>query len=82
MKDRLTFALVFTILESTKGFVVYCDASLVCLGCVLMKLGKVIAYASRKLKVHDRNYLTHDIEFCVSGIFLENIEALLVWCSC
>ena len=32
------------------------------LGCVLMKHGKVVAYASRKLKVHEENYPTHDIE--------------------
>ena len=40
----------------------YCDASRVGLGCVLIKHGKVIAYASIKLKVHERNYPTHDLE--------------------
>ena len=28
----------------------------------LMQAGKVIAYASRQLKVHEKNYPTHDIE--------------------
>ena len=32
------------------------------LGCVIMQNGKVIAYASMQLKVHERNYPTHDIE--------------------
>ena len=50
LKDRLTFASVFTLMESTKFFVVYCDVSRVDLGCVLMQHGKVIAYASRKLQ--------------------------------
>ena len=41
---------------------VYCDASIQGLGCVLMQRDKVIAYASRQLKVHERNYTTHDLE--------------------
>ncbi|WMV59093.1 hypothetical protein MTR67_052478 [Solanum verrucosum] len=45
-----------------KGFVVYYDASRVELGCVLMQNGKVIAYASRQLKIHEKNYRTHDLE--------------------
>ena len=51
-----------TLPEGTQGFVVYCDASRVGLGCVLMQNGKVIAYASRQLKVHEKNYPTHDLE--------------------
>ena len=47
LKDRLTFALVLTLSEGTKGFIVYCDASRVGLGCVLMQHRKVVAYASR-----------------------------------
>ena len=43
----------------------YCDASGVGLGCVLMQAGKVIAYASRQLKVHDKNHLTHDLKLAV-----------------
>ncbi|WMV46405.1 hypothetical protein MTR67_039790 [Solanum verrucosum] len=43
VKDRLTFAPVLTLLEGTNGFVVYCDASKIGLGCVLMQNGKVIA---------------------------------------
>ncbi|GJS12959.1 putative reverse transcriptase domain-containing protein [Tanacetum coccineum] len=32
------------------------------LGAVLMQRDKVIAYASRQLKVHEKNYTTHDLE--------------------
>ncbi|GJS37316.1 putative reverse transcriptase domain-containing protein [Tanacetum coccineum] len=45
-----------------KDFMVYCDASGIGLGCVLMQRGKVIAYASRQLKIHEMNYTTHDLE--------------------
>ncbi|GJU10183.1 putative reverse transcriptase domain-containing protein [Tanacetum coccineum] len=45
-----------------KDFIVYCDASNQGLGCVLMQRGKVIAYASRQLKIHEKNYTTHDLE--------------------
>ncbi|WMV46289.1 hypothetical protein MTR67_039674 [Solanum verrucosum] len=62
---RLTIASVFTLPEGTQCFVVYCDASRVGLGYVLMQNGKVIAYASRQLKVHEKNYTTHDLELVV-----------------
>ncbi|GKE32547.1 putative reverse transcriptase domain-containing protein, partial [Tanacetum coccineum] len=38
------------------------DASMKGLGAVLMQREKVIAYASRQLKIHDKNYTTHDLE--------------------
>ena len=44
---------------------VYCDASLLGLGCVLMQSGKVIGYASRTFKVHKKNYHTHNFELVV-----------------
>ena len=75
LKDRFTFALVLTLPE---GVVVYSDASQVGLGCALMQLGKVVAYASRQLQVHERNYPTHDLELIVVVFAFENIEALLV----
>ena len=53
MKDRLTSAPLLPLLESTKDFVVFCDASLVVLGCVIIQHGKVVAYATRQLKVYD-----------------------------
>ncbi|WMV46051.1 hypothetical protein MTR67_039436, partial [Solanum verrucosum] len=56
-----------------EGFVVYCDTSRVGLGCVLMQNGKVIAYASRQLKVHEKNYPTHDLELAAV------VFALKIW---
>ncbi|GJT11735.1 putative reverse transcriptase domain-containing protein [Tanacetum coccineum] len=48
--------------KGSKDFVVYCDASHKGLGVVLMQREKVIAYASRQLKIHEKNYTTHDLE--------------------
>ena len=62
LKTRLTTAPVLTLPDGTDGFVVYCDASMIGLGCVLMQKGKVIAYTSRQLKVHEKNYPAHDLE--------------------
>ncbi|GJU55310.1 putative reverse transcriptase domain-containing protein [Tanacetum coccineum] len=53
---------VIALLDGPKDFVVYCDAYGIGLGCVLMQRGKVIAYASRQLKIHEKNYTTHDLE--------------------
>ena len=46
-----------------ENYTVYCDASTVGLRFVLIKGGKVITYASRKLKVHEKHYPTYDLEF-------------------
>ncbi|WMV42219.1 hypothetical protein MTR67_035604 [Solanum verrucosum] len=62
LKDRLTSSSVLTLPEGIDGFVVYCDASIVGLGCALMQDGKVITYASRQLKIHEKNYPTHDLD--------------------
>nr|GEU80852.1 putative reverse transcriptase domain-containing protein [Tanacetum cinerariifolium] len=48
--------------DGSKDFVVYCDASHKGLGAILMQREKVIAYASRQLKIHETNYTTHDLE--------------------
>ncbi|GJT70938.1 putative reverse transcriptase domain-containing protein [Tanacetum coccineum] len=48
--------------EGSEDFVVYCDASHKGLGVVLMQREKVIAYASRQLKIHEKNYTTYDLE--------------------
>ncbi|GKC41159.1 putative reverse transcriptase domain-containing protein [Tanacetum coccineum] len=62
LKDKLCNAPVLALSDRPKDFVMYCDASGLGLGCVLMQRGKVIAYASRKLKTHEKNYTTHDLE--------------------
>nr|GEW20678.1 hypothetical protein [Tanacetum cinerariifolium] len=48
--------------EGCEDFIVYCDASNKGLGAVLMQREKVISYASRQLKIHEKNYTTHDLE--------------------
>nr|GEX97183.1 hypothetical protein [Tanacetum cinerariifolium] len=65
LKDMLCDALILALLEGTDDFVVYCDASNQGFGCVLMQRNKVIAYASRQLKIHEKNYTTHDLELRV-----------------
>ncbi|GJZ94518.1 putative reverse transcriptase domain-containing protein [Tanacetum coccineum] len=62
LKDKLCNAPVLALPDGPKDFVVYCDASGIGLCCVLMQRGKVIAYASRQLKIHEKNYTTHDLE--------------------
>ncbi|GKD21922.1 putative reverse transcriptase domain-containing protein, partial [Tanacetum coccineum] len=58
----LTILTQKTLPDEPKDFIVYCDASGLGLGCVLMQRGKVIAYASRQLKIHEKKYTTHDLE--------------------
>ncbi|MCI22014.1 retrotransposon protein [Trifolium medium] len=62
LKRRLTTAPVLVLPDAKEPFEVYCDASKMGLGGVLMQRGKVVAYASRQLKTHERNYPTHDLE--------------------
>ena len=62
LRQRLTTALVLALPSGKGGYVVYSDASIQGLGCVLMQDGRVIAYASRQLKKHKQNYPTHDLE--------------------
>ena len=58
LKNRITSIPVLTLPEGINGFVAYCAASKIGLGCVLMQKDKVIAYASRKHKVLEKNYPT------------------------
>ncbi|GJW42303.1 putative reverse transcriptase domain-containing protein, partial [Tanacetum coccineum] len=62
LKDKLCNAPVLALPDGLEGFVVYCDVSGIGLGCVLMQRGKVITYAFRQLKIHEKNYTTHDLE--------------------
>ncbi|KAL9374753.1 hypothetical protein Peur_031632 [Populus x canadensis] len=73
LKERLTTAPILAVPSGSGGYTVYCDASRVGLGCVLMQHGKVIVYASRQLKKHEQNYPTHDLEMAAV------IFALKIW---
>ncbi|GJY35727.1 putative reverse transcriptase domain-containing protein [Tanacetum coccineum] len=58
----LVGAPILALPDGSKDFIAYCDASIKGLGVVLMQRDKVIAYASRQLKIHKKNYTTHDLE--------------------
>ncbi|GJV69054.1 putative reverse transcriptase domain-containing protein [Tanacetum coccineum] len=62
LKQKLCSAPILALPGGSENFVVYCDASHKGLGVVLIQKEKVIAYASRQLKVHEKNYTTHDLE--------------------
>ncbi|GJV18577.1 putative reverse transcriptase domain-containing protein [Tanacetum coccineum] len=61
LKAKLYSAPILALPEGSENFMVYCDASHKRLGVVLMQKEKVIAYASRQLKVHEKNYMTYDL---------------------
>jgi hypothetical protein len=73
LKEKLTTAPVLILLDVHKPFSVYCDASYTGLGCVLIQEGRVVAYSSRQLKIHEKNYPTHDLELAVM------VHALKTW---
>jgi hypothetical protein len=73
LKQKLTTTSVLVLPDVHKPFLVYCDASYTGLGCVLMQEGKVVAYSSRQLKVHEKNYPTHDLELAAV------VQALKTW---
>ena len=65
LKAFLTVTLVLTQPTYDKEYVIFSDASLNGLGCVLMQEGKVVAYSSMQLKLHEKNYPTHDFELVI-----------------
>jgi hypothetical protein len=73
LRDHLTTAPVLAQPDVSKPFDIYCDASGTGLGCVLMQDNRVIAYASRALRVYEHNYPTHDLELVAV------IHALKIW---
>nr|GFC08430.1 putative reverse transcriptase domain-containing protein [Tanacetum cinerariifolium] len=62
LKKKLCSAPMLALPEGCEDFIVYCDASNKGLDDVLMQREKVISYASRQLKIHEKNYTTHDLE--------------------
>jgi hypothetical protein len=73
LKQRLTTTPVLVMLDMEKSFSIYCDASSQGLECVLMQDGRVVAYASRQLRKHEVNYLTHNVEL------VDVVHALKIW---
>ncbi|GKD04024.1 putative reverse transcriptase domain-containing protein, partial [Tanacetum coccineum] len=72
LMEKLCNTLVLALPDGPDDFVVYCDASKQGFGCVLMQRGKVIAYATRQLKIHENNYTTHDLELVTVVFALKN----------
>jgi hypothetical protein len=73
LREHLTSAPVLTQPDMSKPFEVFCDASSTGHGCVLMQENRVIAYASRALRPHEKNYPTHDLELAAV------VHALKLW---
>jgi ribonuclease HI len=73
LKEKLTTTPVLILPDIHKPFSVYCDALYTGLGCVLMHKGRVVAYSSRQLKIHEKNYPTHDLELAAV------VHALKTW---
>jgi hypothetical protein len=71
LKKKLTTTSVLILPDVHKPFLVYSDASYTSLGCVLMQEGRVVAYSSQQLKIHERNYPTHDLELAAVVLALK-----------
>nr|GEZ24395.1 putative reverse transcriptase domain-containing protein [Tanacetum cinerariifolium] len=76
LKQKLCSAPILALPKGSENFVVYCDASHKGLGAVLMQKEKIIAYASRQLKIHEKNYTTYDLELGAV------VFALKMWRHC
>ena len=73
MKEKLTCAPVLIIPENNFEMTVYTDACGMGLGAALMQNRRVVTYASRQLKPHEKRYLTHDLELAAI------VFALMMW---
>ncbi|KAL1189438.1 putative mitochondrial protein [Cardamine amara subsp. amara] len=75
LKEMLVNAPVLALPQQDERYVVYMDASRSALECFLMQQGKMIAHASRQLRKHESNYLTHDLDMAAV------VFALKIWRS-
>ncbi|XP_070041145.1 uncharacterized protein [Nicotiana tomentosiformis] len=73
LQTTLTIALVLVLPSALSSYTVYCDESRIGIGCELMQEGRVIAYDSRQLIPHEKNYLVHDLELA------SIVHALNIW---
>ena len=62
--------------DSEKYYIVCNDASLEGLGGFLMQYGHVVWYESRKLKEHEKNYVSHDLELETKNSCTLDVETL------
>nr|GFA53224.1 putative reverse transcriptase domain-containing protein [Tanacetum cinerariifolium] len=79
LKQKLCSVPILALPEGSEDFIVYCDASNKGLGAVLMKKEKVISYTSRQLKIHEKNYTTHDLEL---GAVADNATYVSKYLTC
>ncbi|GJS86395.1 putative reverse transcriptase domain-containing protein [Tanacetum coccineum] len=82
LKQKLCSVPILALPEGSENFMVYCDASRKGLGAVLMQREKVIAYASRQLKIDEKNYTTHDLELGVVVFALKMWRYYLYGAKC
>ncbi|KAA0037396.1 DNA/RNA polymerases superfamily protein [Cucumis melo var. makuwa] len=75
LKKRLVTAPILALSVTGKDYVIYCDASRLGLGCVLMQDGNVIAYASRQLKKHES--LLSELRVSKAVVTIEDSGSLL-----
>jgi hypothetical protein len=73
LRKRLTSTPVLVLPNLTKKFDIYCDVLRQGLGYVLMQEGQVVCYASCRLRKHEENYPTHDLELAAV------VHALKIW---
>ena len=81
-EDPVNDCPILILLDDSKDFTVYCDASRNGLGAVLMQDGKVIAYASKQLKPNEMNYPTHDLELAAVILALKTWRHHLIGRRC
>ncbi|GKD89444.1 reverse transcriptase domain-containing protein [Tanacetum coccineum] len=79
LKQKLCSAPILALPEGSENFVVYCNASHKGLGAVLMQREKVIAYVSRQLNIHEKNYTTHDLELGAVDKMYQDMKKLYWW---
>ncbi|GJW01542.1 putative reverse transcriptase domain-containing protein, partial [Tanacetum coccineum] len=72
LKQKLCSAPSLALPERSEDFISYCDSSKKGLGAVLMQRENVIYYTSRQLKIHEKNYTTHDLE--LGAVFLSDFD--------
>ena len=73
LKHLLSNAAILKIVDPFQYFIICSNAWKEGLGGVLIQENYVVAYESRKLKEHEKNYATHELEL------IAIIHALKMW---